>query len=249
MRRQRSTSPRTKPSRVVEVELNPNLRVNSVRDAAGKPMSYRSGRQLQPETARLSPDTVPAGGKVTLQFDYGGPLSSRIDDPTAKCAAREHRQGRRIFAAPGALVPAHGFPLEPVYGSLPDRSARNDDRRGHRRVLRPSGFGHAQINPGAGPGTGKLSARQLRYRHGTRLRLLRWRTSAYCTRSAWKSRRRPGTFVHVAAATKPGARGRHEFFGLHAAGGGQTPRRVMRTPWRTFSISTTESLARCRNPR
>ncbi len=93
-------------ARVVDVELNQNLRVNSVRDISGKPVTYdrddNSGLKLHVTLA----DTVPVGGKVTLFFDYGGPLSSRITSPD---------QGVRMayIAKDGGylLLPSRWFPL------------------------------------------------------------------------------------------------------------------------------------------
>ncbi len=93
-------------ARVVEVELNQNLRVSSVRDVSGKPVTYdrddSSGLKLHITLA----DTVPVGGKVTLFFDYGGPLSSRLRDPN---------QGVRMayIAKDGGylLLPSRWFPL------------------------------------------------------------------------------------------------------------------------------------------
>ena len=92
--------------RVVEVELNQNMRVNSVRDVSGKPVNYdrddNSGLKLHVTLG----DTVPVGGKVTLFFDYGGPLSSRVNTPD---------QGMRMayIAKDGGylLLPSRWFPL------------------------------------------------------------------------------------------------------------------------------------------
>jgi aminopeptidase N len=82
------------------------LRVSSVRDVSGKPVNYErddnSGLKLHITLA----DTVPVGGKVTLFFDYGGPLSSRLKDPN---------QGVRMayIAKDGGylLLPSRWFPL------------------------------------------------------------------------------------------------------------------------------------------
>ena len=92
--------------RVVEVELNQNLRVSAVRDSAGKPVNYdrddNSGLKLHITLA----DTVPVGGKVTLLFDYGGPLSGRLNSSD---------QGARMayIAKDGGylLLPSRWFPL------------------------------------------------------------------------------------------------------------------------------------------
>jgi hypothetical protein len=93
-------------ARVVEVELNQNLRVSSVRDVSGRPVSYDRDDSSSMKLHITLDDTVPAGGKVTLFFDYGGPLSSRMNNPD---------QGARMayFAKEGGylLLPARWFPL------------------------------------------------------------------------------------------------------------------------------------------
>lgn len=93
-------------ARVVEVELNQNLRINSIRDLAGKPVNFdRDDMSAQKLRVTLN-DTAPAGSKVTLLFDYGGPLSSRVVNPD---------QGARMayIAKDGGylLLPARWFPL------------------------------------------------------------------------------------------------------------------------------------------
>ncbi|MGA7795086.1 MAG: M1 family aminopeptidase [Candidatus Acidiferrales bacterium] len=92
--------------RVVEVELNQNLRVNSVRDVSGRPVSYDRDDNSSLKLHITLDDTVPAGGKVTLFFDYGGPLSSRMNNPD---------QGVRMayIAKDGGylLLPSRWFPL------------------------------------------------------------------------------------------------------------------------------------------
>jgi len=93
-------------ARVVEVELNQNLRINSIRDVSGKPVNFdRDDMSAQKLRVTLN-DTAPAGSKVTLLFDYGGPLSSRVVNPD---------QGARMayIAKDGGylLLPARWFPL------------------------------------------------------------------------------------------------------------------------------------------
>jgi hypothetical protein len=65
------------PGRIVDVELSQMLRVNGVRDAAGKPLTYDRDENTPLKLRVTLPESVPAGGKVTLQFDYAGPLSTR----------------------------------------------------------------------------------------------------------------------------------------------------------------------------
>jgi hypothetical protein len=93
-------------ARVVDVELNQNLRVNSVRDVSGKPVSYDRDDSSSLKLHITLDETVPVGGKVTLFFDYGGPLASRVNDPS---------QGARMayIAKDGGylLLPSRWFPL------------------------------------------------------------------------------------------------------------------------------------------
>jgi len=93
-------------SRMVEVELNQNLRVNSIRDSSGKPVSYDRDESVAQKLDVTLPDQVPAGGKVTLQFDYNGPLSSRINGPEQEVRlAYMGKEGGYL------LLPARWFPL------------------------------------------------------------------------------------------------------------------------------------------
>ncbi len=93
-------------ARIVEVELNPNLRVSSVRDTAGRPVSFDRDDNSSMKLTITLPELVQTGGSVTLEFDYSGPLSSRVNDPS---------QGVRLsyFGKEGGylLLPARWFPL------------------------------------------------------------------------------------------------------------------------------------------
>jgi len=96
--------------RVVDVELNQNLRVNSVRDGAGRPVSYdrddNSGLTLHVTLG----DTIPVGGKVTLFFDYGGPLSSRMNDPSQTVRLASFGKDGGYLLLPSRWFPLTGFP-------------------------------------------------------------------------------------------------------------------------------------------
>ncbi len=117
--------------RVVDVELNQNLRVNSVRDVSGKPVTYDRDDSADMKLHVTLAETIPVGGKVTLFFDYGGPLSSRMNSPDQAMRMSYIAQRRRIPAASRALVSADGFSLESIYRNFPDRSAREHDGGGH----------------------------------------------------------------------------------------------------------------------
>jgi hypothetical protein len=92
--------------RVVEVELNQNLRVNSIRDVSGKPVTYDRDDNSSLKLHITLAETIPVGGKVTLFFDYSGPLSSRLNNP-------EQAARMAYIAKDGGylLLPARWFPL------------------------------------------------------------------------------------------------------------------------------------------
>jgi hypothetical protein len=94
------------PSRQLDVELHPNLRVNGVRDSAGRPVIYDRDDNDPLKLHVTLADMVPAGGKVTLEFDYNGPLASDDNSPS---------KGVRLayVGKDGAylLLPARWFPL------------------------------------------------------------------------------------------------------------------------------------------
>jgi hypothetical protein len=97
-------------SRTVEVELNQNLRVNSVLDSAGKPVSYeRDDSVLQKLDVNLS-DAVPAGGKITLFFDYGGPLTNRINSPDQAVPLSYMGKDGGYLLLPSRWFPLTNFP-------------------------------------------------------------------------------------------------------------------------------------------
>ncbi len=94
------------PSRQLDVELHPNLRVNAVRDGAGRPVIYDrdDGDPLKLHVTLA--DMIPAGGKVTLDFDYNGPLASDDNSPSKGVRlAYVGRDGAYL------LLPARWFPL------------------------------------------------------------------------------------------------------------------------------------------
>src|ERR1700682_6420497 len=71
----------SEPSRIVDVELSQTLRVNGVRDTTGKPVAYDRDENAPLKLHVTLPDSVPIGGRVTLQFEYAGPLSTRGTSP------------------------------------------------------------------------------------------------------------------------------------------------------------------------
>jgi len=97
-------------SSVVDVELNQNLRVNSVNDSSGKPVSFERDDSTGLKLHITLANPVPAGGKVTLQFDYNGPLSSRINDPSQPVKLAYIDKDGGYLLLPSRWFPLTGFP-------------------------------------------------------------------------------------------------------------------------------------------
>jgi hypothetical protein len=91
----------------LECELHPNLRIDSISDAAGKPVEFERDFG-NPLVVRITlPAGVPAGQRVKLTFDYSGQLpNEQNNSPIA---------GTRVawVGAQGAylLLPGRWFPL------------------------------------------------------------------------------------------------------------------------------------------
>lgn len=93
-------------SNVVLVELHPNMQITAITNSNGKPVTFArdTGNPLQ---LRINLDSlVSAGGTVTLNFDYGGPLLNDENSPVPGVKLA-------YINADGAylLQPARWFPL------------------------------------------------------------------------------------------------------------------------------------------
>ena len=105
-------------ARVVEVELNQNLRVNSVRDGAGRPVPYDRDENSALKLDITLPEQVPPGRTVTLQFDYSGPLSSRINDPAQGVRLSYIGKEGGYLLLPARWFPLTGFPSNRYTGTF-----------------------------------------------------------------------------------------------------------------------------------
>ena len=93
-------------SRIVEVELHPNLKVTTVLGGDGRPVNF-ARNDSTPLLLRVTlPQPVTVGRSVTLTFDYAGPLANEENSPV---------KGVRLasISEEGAylLLPARWFPL------------------------------------------------------------------------------------------------------------------------------------------
>ncbi len=104
--------------REVDVELNPSLRVNSVLDGTGKSLSFERDDNVNQKLHVTLLDAVPAGGKITLGFDYGGPLSGRITDPSEGVRLAYIGKEGGYLLLPARWFPLTGFPSSRYTGTF-----------------------------------------------------------------------------------------------------------------------------------
>lgn len=65
----------------LRVELNPNLKINSIQ-LGGQPVPFQRETNQPLDVVITLPNTVSAGQKVTLAFDYSGPLATADNSPS-----------------------------------------------------------------------------------------------------------------------------------------------------------------------
>jgi aminopeptidase N len=96
----------TQVSRTLLVELHPDLRVNSVKTADGKELSFDRDNDSPLLLSVALPGVATPGKEVDLVFDYAGPISSEDDSPT-----RGVRFASIDKTSAYLLLPARWFPL------------------------------------------------------------------------------------------------------------------------------------------
>lgn len=96
----------TEASRNLEVELHPNLQINSLTSSDGKTVPYRRDDQNPLLVHVTLPQPALANSKITLTFAYSGPLSNEENSPVKGVRlASINSQGSYL------LLPARWFPL------------------------------------------------------------------------------------------------------------------------------------------
>jgi len=93
-------------SKTVVVELHPDLRIATVHEPGGKPLEFSRDTNYPLLITIGRPEAASPGKKVTLQFDYAGPISSEDDSPT-----KGVRFANMDKTSAYLLLPARWFPL------------------------------------------------------------------------------------------------------------------------------------------
>ena len=93
-------------SKTVVVELHPDLKIATVHEPNGKPLEFSRDTNYPLLVTIGLPEAASPGKKVTLQFDYAGPISSEDDSPT-----KGVRFANIDKTSAYLLLPARWFPL------------------------------------------------------------------------------------------------------------------------------------------
>jgi len=96
----------TQVSRTVSVELHPDLHLSAVKSATGQALTFSRDNSSPLLVSVGLPQTVTPGNKVSVTFEYDGPISSMEDSPTPGV-----RFGSVDKTSAYLLLPARWFPL------------------------------------------------------------------------------------------------------------------------------------------
>lgn len=105
-------------SRVVQVELHPNLTVHEVKGADGKSLSFERGEQNGLPVRVTLPAPAPVGGRVTLTFTYGGVLSNEENSPVPGVRVASISHNGAYLLLPARWFPLTGYPTNRYTGTF-----------------------------------------------------------------------------------------------------------------------------------
>ena len=97
-------------SATVEVELHQDLTVQVVSGAEGKPLTFQRNSDAPLRLSVTLPQTVIAGQRVTLTFDYAGPLANDDTSPVKGVRLAYISENSAILLLPGRWFPVTDYP-------------------------------------------------------------------------------------------------------------------------------------------
>jgi hypothetical protein len=98
------------PSATVEVELHQDLGVQTVTGADGKPLTFQRYPDAPLRLSVTLPQTVIAGQRVTLTFDYSGPLANDDTSPIKGVRLAYVSDPSTLLLLPGRWFPVTDYP-------------------------------------------------------------------------------------------------------------------------------------------
>lgn len=125
--------------RTALVELHPDLHINSVKDSAGKELNFQRDNTDPLYVSVGLADVATPGKKVTLSFDYTGPISNEDDSPTKGLKFGSVDKDSAYLLLPGRWFPLTNYPSNRYTGTF--------------KIIVPSNFVVVGTGKSAGPPT------------------------------------------------------------------------------------------------
>lgn len=123
--------------RTALVELHPDLHINSVKDAAGKELNFQRDNTDPLYVSVGLADVATPGKKITLTFDYAGPISNEDDSPTKGLKFGSVDKDSAYLLLPGRWFPLTNYPSNRYTGTF--------------KIIAPSNFVVVGTGKSAGP--------------------------------------------------------------------------------------------------
>ncbi len=106
------------PSRIIECELHPNLRITAVRDTKGQVLEVDRD-DYNPLVLRVTlPDPVPTGQRFKLTFEYAGLLANEEQSPVPGVAMAKVTADNAYLLLPARWFPLTNFPSNRYTGTF-----------------------------------------------------------------------------------------------------------------------------------
>jgi hypothetical protein len=105
-------------SKTVVVELHPDLKIATIHQPNGKPLEFSRDANYPLLITVGLPETLTPGKKVTLQFDYAGPISSEEDSPTKGVRFANIDKTSAYLLLPARWFPLTNFPSNRYTGTF-----------------------------------------------------------------------------------------------------------------------------------
>ena len=157
----------TQVSRTLLVELHPDLRVNSMKTADGKELSFDRDNNSPLLLSVALPGVATPGKEIDLVFDYAGPISSEDDSPTRGVRFASVDKTSAYLLLPARWFPLTNYPANRYTGTFQHHRARHVRGRRHwARPMRPPPCRVSAMRP-ASPRTFSIAISPSRSAHSS----------------------------------------------------------------------------------
>jgi tetratricopeptide (TPR) repeat protein len=148
-------------SRAVEVELHPNLKVSAVLSADGKPVNFERDASNPLVVRATLPQPATVGQKVTLTFEYAGPLANEENSPVKGVRLASISNDGAYLLSPARWFPLTNYPSNRYTAVFNLEVPQNFAVVGTGRAAAPSVVPEKSLSASSGKGGAKAEPRIL----------------------------------------------------------------------------------------